>query len=269
MIEPQDFGPVRYYQVDRSIAGRHIISTGVYRIGDLLIDTGPPRCHSFIRQVLEDGPVRHLVLTHHHEDHIGNAALVAERCGSTPRIHPLGVPLVARAPTLPLYRRVVWGTPEPLRARELGEWVETDRYRFRVIHTPGHAVDHVALHEPDQDWLFCGDLYLGDRQRFAFGDEDVGALIGSLRALLAISDCQMYCQHSGFHRSHQQRLGRKLDFLLGLRDRAVVHFEEGQTLGEITRALGIHDRFYRFVSGGDWSGRNLVRGLLRDAGKIH
>lgn len=36
----------------------------------------------------------------------------------------------------------------------------TDRYRFAVLHTPGHSNDHICLLEPDEGWLFSGDLFL-------------------------------------------------------------------------------------------------------------
>ena len=40
--------------------------------------------------------------------------------------------------------------PGPSRGQPIGEWVETDRYRFQVIHTPGHSPDHICLFEPEQ-----------------------------------------------------------------------------------------------------------------------
>ncbi len=47
-----------------------------------------------------------------------------------------------------------------------------------------------------------------------------------------------------------------------------MHLEEGCSIREITARLGIRDRAWHLLSGGEWSGRNLVRGLLRHAGKI-
>lgn len=262
------FGPVTYYQLQRSILGRRVIGVGLYTVGELLVDTGPVRCAGAVREVIESAELGLIVLTHHHEDHVGNAAAAAERIGSRPRIHAAGIELVANPPELPFYRSLVWGRPDPVEAVPLGDTLETERYRFRVIHTPGHAPDHVALHEPELDWLFVGDLYLGDRVRMAFDYEDVGATIDSIRRLLSIPDCVLFCQHSGAHAGHQQRLGRKLDFLLGLEQRAVMHHEEGCSIREITRRLEIRDWGWRLLSGGEWSGDNLVRGLLRHAGKL-
>ena len=85
---------------------------------------------------------------------------------------------------------------------------------------------------------------------------------------MAIPDCVMFCHHTGYHAGHQHRLGRRLDFLLGLQQKAVMHHEEGLSIAEITKKVGIRDTFLRLVSGNDYSGRNLIAGLLRDAGKI-
>lgn len=268
MLRREEFGPVRYFQLPRRLGGREVIATGIYVVGDLMVDTGPIRSRAAVQAILRETRPRTVVLTHHHEDHVGNAALASQLCDTRPLIHPSGIELAARPPRLPLYRSLVWGRPEPVAAAPLEEWLETDRFKYRVVHTPGHAPDHVALHEPEQDWLFAGDLYLGDRVRLAFAYEDVGLMIQSLRTLLAIPDCVLFCQHSGYHAGHQHRLGRKLDFLLGLQQRAVMHFEEGCSIAEITGRLGIQDRLWRWLSRGEWSGRNLVRGLLRDAGKL-
>ncbi len=42
--------------------------------------------------------------------------------------------------------------------------------------------------------------------------------------------------------------------------------EEGRTAAEITRQLGIEKALMKLFSGGEMSARNLVEGLLRDAG---
>ena len=53
------------------------------------------------------------------------------------------MPILAEGLRMPLYRRVIWTTPRRFRAEPLGEWIEGDGCRLRVIHTPGHAMTHV------------------------------------------------------------------------------------------------------------------------------
>ena len=44
-----------------------------------------------------------------------------------------------------------------------GERVPAGDTVLRVVHTPGHAPDHVCLYEEQEGTLFCGDLLITDR----------------------------------------------------------------------------------------------------------
>src|SRR2546426_6221524 len=94
-------------------------------------------------------------------------------------------------------RRVAWGPRPPAPAVPLGEGLETSRFRFRVIHTPGHATDHVALFEPERGWLFSGDLYLAPRLRYLRADEDVYAMMDSLRRGVGLAPPVPFFPHPG------------------------------------------------------------------------
>jgi glyoxylase-like metal-dependent hydrolase (beta-lactamase superfamily II) len=266
--ERSDHGPVTFYSMRRALPGTRPVRVGVYVVDGVLIDTGPRRAREAIKQILDNHAIEQVLLTHHHEDHIGNAAYVAERLGVVPWIHHVGQPLAASPARLPFYRRAYWGQPDSVETQPLADEFITANYRFRVVHTPGHAADHVVLNEAAQNWVFGGDLYLTDRVARAFAYEDISLLIESIRAVLAIPDCELFCQHTGRHMSHQHQIGKKLDRLLGLRNKAIVHLEEGRSIREITRALGIADRGNKWLSGGEWSSEHLVRGLLRDAGRL-
>jgi glyoxylase-like metal-dependent hydrolase (beta-lactamase superfamily II) len=165
---------------------------------------------------------------------------------------------------LPAYRRVVWGVPEACEANEIPDEIRTPEYRFEVIHTPGHAHDHVALWEPEQQWLFTGDLYVISRPKVFGRSQVIGALIESLRRLMCLPDCTLFCNHRGILPSHQSRIGAKLDYLLWLQERVLIEHEEGRTVREITRHLKLGNRTWKLVSRGQYSGENLVRALLQN-----
>lgn len=157
------------------------------------------------------------------------------------------------------------GTRAPATVAPLGDWVQTTMYRFRVLHTPRHAVDHIALWEPDREWLFSGDLYLAPRLKYLRADEDVHALIGSLRQVVALRPKILFCQHRGRVEDGAAMLQRKLDFLVELGERIRDLHRRGLEEAEIARALPGSDLLWRVLSGGHFAKRNFVRAFLRPA----
>ena len=198
MILSVDYGKVRYFRMARTVFGRAIYWTGVYLVDGLLVDSGPPNLAGDVRRLVSELAVRQCVTTHHHEDHSGNHGLLAGELRITPLAHPSAVARLALADTHPrLYRRIAWGARPSTPTAPLGERLETPRFRLQVIHTPGHATDHVALFEPERGWLFSGDLYLAPRLRYLRADEDVYAMMDSLRRVLALEPRVLFCQHRG------------------------------------------------------------------------
>src|SRR2546425_770133 len=140
-----------------------------------------PRARDVRRLVGERG-VRQCVTPHPHEAHGGTRGLLAGELHITPLAHRSGVARLGESDAQPpLYRRVAWGARPPVSVAPLTQQLETPQFRFQVIHTPGHAADHVALFEPERGWLFSGDLYLAPRLRYLRADEDVYAMMDSLR----------------------------------------------------------------------------------------
>ena len=266
MIARVDYGDVRYFRMARTVLGRAIYWTGVYLVDGLLVDSGPPNLARDVRRLVGDLGVRQCVTTHHHEDHSGNHGLLARDLRITPLAHASGVSRLALADTHPqLYRRVAWGARPPASVAPLGHELETPRFLFQVIHTPGHATDHVALFEPERGWLFSGDLYLAPRLRYLRADEDVYAMMDSLRRVLALEPQVLFCQHRGRVEQGAARLRDKLEFLVDLGARIHDLHDRGWSGAAIARALPGSDLFWRIWTGGDFSKRNFVRAFLRNA----
>ncbi len=263
VIESFHFGEVRYFRMARAFLGRALYWTGVYFVDGLLVDTGPPNIQREVRRLFRELPVRQCVTTHHHEDHSGNHDLLRALLHVTPLAQRAGVARLAEPDMQPqLYRRAAWGVPAPARAEPVGEWLETPNFRFRVIPTPGHAEDHIALYEPDRGWLFSGDLYLASRLRYLRADEDIYAMLDSLRRVLALEPGTLFCQHRGCVEDGAAKLRAKLDFLTGLRDRVLELHRRGWNQREIVRALPGSDWFWRFCTQDHFSKLNFVRAFL-------
>lgn len=262
MITPVDYGDVRYFRVARTLRGRAIYWTGLYFVDGLLIDSGPPNVAAEAARLFQALAPRACVTTHHHEDHAGNHALLARCFNVVPLIHALGVGRVADPEPLHVYRRMAWGSPPPATCRPLGPSVEAGTLRFRVIHTPGHSDDHVVFFEPDRRWMFTGDLYLGPRLKYLRSDEDVHALMDSLRLAIALEPAVLFCQHRGRVERATAALQEKLDAMCELQGRIEQLHAAGRSPGEIARALPGTDLLWRVWTGGHFSKMNFVRAIL-------
>jgi len=125
-----------------TLAGTHTYVLGA--AGDaVVIDPGPDDAAHVTRVREHVGTsgrrVGLILLTHGHGDHRGAAEALARSTGATVR---------------------GWDVPDlPLRD---GEDIALDGGPLTVLHTPGHARDHVAFYWEPKGVLFSGDLILGE-----------------------------------------------------------------------------------------------------------
>jgi glyoxylase-like metal-dependent hydrolase (beta-lactamase superfamily II) len=99
-------------------------------------------------RVNKDGiEITHVLLTHHHWDHVVGAEKLAER---------YGVPVVAHE----LTAKALGGDVVTETFTD-GDVVESGELRIRAIHTPGHCADHTALLIGDSDCLTADVLFRG------------------------------------------------------------------------------------------------------------
>jgi glyoxylase-like metal-dependent hydrolase (beta-lactamase superfamily II) len=254
----------------KTLFGRPAHEVSAYRVGDLLVDTGPPptagRLVAWCRDAAEYRPIARVVLTHHHEDHVGGAAALREALGLPVFAPASAVPILAEGLRMPLYRRVVWGSPRRVRPEPLGEEVvarvEGEDLRFEVIPTPGHAFTHVCLWEPSRRWLVSGDLYVHPRVKYLRRIEDVWVHVDSLRRVLALEPEILICAHAGLVRDACAAIERKIAWWEGLAGEARALRDRGWPVRRITRRLLGREGFLYYASFGDFSKRNLVRSLL-------
>lgn len=268
--------PLTRIRMARTVLGRPMHEVSAYRIGDLLIDAGPPptagRLVAWCREAREStrkGGLSQVVLTHHHEDHSGGAAALQEGLGLPVLAPESAVPMLAEGLRMPLYRRVVWGAPRRFRALPLpgdgGEVVASlggGQLHFRIVPTPGHALTHVCLFEPERRWLLSGDLYVHPRVRYLRRIEDVGAHLESLRRVLALEPAVLICAHAGVVGDAQGALAAKIGWWEDLATQAHALRDRGWPLRRITRQLLGREGFLAYASFGDFSKKNLVRSLL-------
>jgi glyoxylase-like metal-dependent hydrolase (beta-lactamase superfamily II) len=139
-----------------------------------------------------------IVLTHHHPDHIGAAALCASRYGLPIYTHPLTVR--ALKGKVPFAREIHDGD-----RLDLGTAPGGGAWHLEAIHTPGHAPGHLAFYEPRYRLLFAGDMVSTlSSIVIAPPDGDLGVYLQSLQRLRTL-DCRLLLPSHGSASSRPQQ----------------------------------------------------------------
>jgi len=158
--------------------------TNSYLVGDaasgyIVIDPGPNE-HAHLERLWQAaaGQIRFIVCTHSHPDHSPGAAPLQARCDMRPPI--LGLPSGAHAAASAFFR--------PDQALAHGQVLSLQggahSHSLQVVHTPGHAANHLCLLLLEDGLLFSGDHVLnGSTTVVNPPDGDMTAYLDSLDAL--------------------------------------------------------------------------------------
>lgn len=152
--------------------------TNTYIVGDadsgyLVVDPGPDDRSHVDRIARHVGDrLRFIFCTHSHPDHAPGAAMLKSLVGGE----------ILGRPTGPFVRDQ-WPF-EPDRVVAHGDTIALGDSTLRVIHTPGHASNHVCLLLEEDALLFSGD-HINNGSTVVIGppDGDMSAYLASLRAL--------------------------------------------------------------------------------------
>jgi glyoxylase-like metal-dependent hydrolase (beta-lactamase superfamily II) len=243
-----------------STARSRVVGYGVYVFvtRGTLIDTGFHAVRHELASLLDELRPAGVLVTHQHEDHAGNAELVARR----------GLPLGAAPDTLTaissvtpigFYRRFVWSPMPPLRTATIHHAAEG----LELIHAPGHSPDHHVIWDAERETLFSGDLFLSVKVRVARPGEDPRLLAQTLRSIARLTPRRMLDSHRGEIARPTEMLLAKADWLdetIGRIDR--LH-TAGRSSGAILREVFGGEAAVSYLSGGDLSRTNFIRAVTR------
>ncbi|MEO7940341.1 MAG: MBL fold metallo-hydrolase [Burkholderiaceae bacterium] len=207
--------------------------TNSYLVGDpatgyIAIDPGPADPEHIERLWrAAGGNIRFIVCTHSHPDHAPGAAPLQALCDPPPPILGLHSADTARANS----------AFAPDRGLADGEELHlsgadgTVQHTLRVVHTPGHAANHLCLVLLQDGVLFSGDHVLnGSTTVVDPPDGDMNAYLESLDKLTAACDA---CAVEYIAPAHGYVIGQAADAIAGLKAHRLTR--EAKILGVMQR----------------------------------
>ncbi len=264
VIQQHRFGAVDAYRFGFGPIGPPLMSVFLYFVDGALIDTALSNLGRRVLAVVRALRPHLVLLTHHHEDHSGNAAAIRAACGAQILGHPLTAARMRTTGRILPYQHLIWGRARGVPVLPLGGPVASGRFTLAPIHTPGHSRDHTVYLEKNNGWLFSGDLYLGERIRYFRSDERLDEQIASLKEVLRHDFDAVFCGHNPVARGGRERVKGKLDHLENFLGRVRHLRDRGAPEAEIVARLDTgRDRKVKWVTLGNASFANMVRSALR------
>jgi glyoxylase-like metal-dependent hydrolase (beta-lactamase superfamily II) len=176
----------------------YIIGTGEVA----LVDPGPGdegHRNALLAALGESGErITHIFLTHTHRDHCDGLRDIAELTGAEVLGHNGDVPSREEARRNPAGARYIDLDFAPDRHLGGGERIQHGDWELEVIHTPGHAPDHLCYALNDGEHLLSGDHVMGwNTTVIAPPEGNMGDYIRSLEGLLARPETIYFPGHGG------------------------------------------------------------------------
>ncbi|WP_456478918.1 MBL fold metallo-hydrolase [Geoglobus ahangari] len=250
MMQVHRLGDVERVGIGTEIGGRVLLTASFYVYSDIVFDSGCSNVRGEVAEWLKERGFEAVYLTHHHEDHSGNAALFDEICAGDKTAE-----ILASGLEIPDYRKAVWGDVERVPASKFR------KPDVEHIHTPGHSEDHVVYFA--DGYAFIGDLVPARRVFVALRGENFARIIESLERVLERDFEVAFGGHGIYSREEVEEY---LSYLKEKRAKCVEFYEMGESWMEIYRKVfgepGEKAMMFEAVSGGEWSRKNLIRAMV-------
>lgn len=265
-IKKSNFEDVTLYKLGSALFGKPKVSVYSFLVDRLLIDTGHPKIGKEFAQALKNEPIDQVILTHHHEDHSGNVEELKKVKGIPVFASPLCCQLIRNPKRIEPARIMSWGQPKKATAQTLDliEDIVTTNYKFKILETPGHAIDQISLYEADKGWLFSGDIFVHHYIKAFMRDEDMLEQINSIKKLLQLDFDVLFCNHQPVLKNGKAKLASKLDFLENFYGSVKAEYAKGKSPKQIMKSLQLKEqRILKLLSLGQLSQLNMITSAIR------
>lgn len=255
------FATLQTVRMARLYFGRELLPVYCYVVGDTLVDTGLSCYGAEILELVRQCGVTRAVLTHHHEDHAGNAAAL-RAAGLEVMSSAMTREIVAHDLPIHFYQHLIWGKMAPVATDVFVDRVRIGPYAAEVISAAGHCADQVVFFVREEGWLFSGDSFLSERVKVFRRDEDFAATVATLRRLSQLDFDALLCAHKPRFTQGRQALRAKLEWLLELEGEVRRLHASGTPPGEIARRCVRPPWLAAILTAGDATAQNLVYSIL-------
>jgi glyoxylase-like metal-dependent hydrolase (beta-lactamase superfamily II) len=262
--EKYTFGGIEAYRFGFGPLGPPLMSVFFFYLDGLVIDTAQSNMQKYVIGALKGKILDKVLLTHHHEDHSGNASAINRYYNIKIYGHTLTNEKMEKSFKIKPYQIYTWGKSGRVSVLPLPDVIETTKYKLIPVQTPGHSRDHTVYLEKNHGWLFSGDLYLGERIKYFRSDETFKDQIDSIRMILEYDFDALFCAHNPVPEKGKAKLQKKLSFLEELYGNVRSLQEKGYSEEAIVKALGNgKDKLVKYVTLGNVSFAQMVRSAMK------
>lgn len=238
-------------------------TVSAYLVDGLLTDSGPAHTAEELADFLKDKKVNTVVNTHYHEDHIAANKFLQEQQDAKIYAHLLAVDKISKPADLYPYQEDVWGYPIPSQVNPLGKSIQTQKFYFEVIPTPGHDRDHVCLFEPNRGWLFSGDLYVGSKPLVCRPMDDQWQILKDLKLVQALKPRVLFPAPTDVIIEPEEKLRQVIAHLEDLGGRIKALHQKGLDTPSIRERIFGEENPLAQSTQWQFSSENMIKSFLR------
>lgn len=237
----------------------------IYHYDGVLIDAAPSNQWPLVKDFIQQFSPQQLLLTHHHEDHTGNALNIEKTFNLPIYTNDKCAALLRKPFHVPFVRRIIWGNTNNCLLNIIDEdslITSASNKTIQLITAPGHSDDMSCFLAQEDGILFSGDLYISGRVKYLHTDEDLQRFYDSLNKVLSHDFTTLCCPHRGIVKDGKQALVDKRDYIGEQAQKCQDLYKQGYSIAEIRNRVTGKEDFLSYITAFEFSKLRFVESAL-------